>query len=179
LSTLYAAFLKGRSDPLPSLDIQYADYAAWQRTWMSESFLQAQGDYWKSALAGAPELLALPLDYPRPAEQAFAGASIGFVLEASQAQALHDLGRQHGTTRFVTFLAGWAALLSRLSGQDDIVIGTPTANRGRAEIEGLIGFFVNTLALRVNVSNDPTVAELLRRVKQHAMQAQENQDIPF
>lgn len=179
LNTLYAAFLEGRSDPLPPLDIQYADYAAWQRQWMSEGLLRARGDYWKNALSGAPELLALPSDYPRPAEQSFAGEKIDFVLDASQARALNALSLRQGTTRFVTLLAGWAALLARLSGQEDIVIGTPTANRGRAEIEGLIGFFVNTLALRVDVSSAPTVAELMQRVRDRALEAQENQDIPF
>jgi len=179
LNALYRALLEGGSDPLPPLDIQYADYATWQRKWMAGDLLRARGDYWRSALSGAPELLTLPLDYPRPAEQSFAGGRVDFVLDESQARALHTLSRRQGTTRFVTLLAGWAALLSRLSGQDDIVIGTPTANRSRAEIEGLIGFFVNTLALRVDVSNDPTVAELLQRVTNRALEAQDNQDIPF
>jgi amino acid adenylation domain-containing protein len=179
LNTLYAAFLGGHGDPLPPLHIQYADYAAWQGKWMSGDLLRAKGDHWKNFLSGAPELLALPLDHPRPAEQDFAGASIGFVLDTSLSQALNALSLRQGTTRFMTFLAGWAALLSRLSGQEDVVIGTPTANRGRAEIEGLIGFFVNTLALRVDVSSDPTVAELLQQVRERALEAQENQDLPF
>lgn len=179
LNTLYAAFLQGAVDPLPPLDIQYADYATWQKAWMSEDLLRAKGDYWKSALSGAPELLTLPLDHPRPKEQSFAGAKVDFLLDAAQAQALSALSQRHGTTRFVTLLAGWAALLSRLSGQEDVVIGTPMANRGRAEIEPLIGFFVNTLALRVDTSTAPTVAELLQQVRDRALEAQENQDIPF
>ncbi|MBM7119958.1 amino acid adenylation domain-containing protein [Dyella kyungheensis] len=179
LNALYAAFLKGADDPLLPLDIQYADYATWQKEWISGDLLRTKGDYWKNALSGAPELLTLPLDHARPDEQSFAGAKIDFALEASQARALGALSLRQGTTRFVTLLAGWAALLSRLSGQDDVVIGTPMANRGRAEIEQLIGFFVNTLALRVDLSNAPTVAEFLRHVSDRALEAQEHQDVPF
>lgn len=179
LNALYAAFVEGREDPLPPLNIQYPDYAAWQREWLAEDILRAREEYWKSALSGAPELLVLPSDHPRPAEQSFAGGRVDFVLDESQTQALNTLSLNQETTRFVTLLAAWAALLSRLSGQEDIVIGTPTANRGHAELEELIGFFVNTLALRVEVSSDSTVAELLQSVKNRAMEAQENQDIPF
>ena len=179
LNALYATFLAEQDDPLPPLGIQYSDYAAWQRKWMSQEWLRAKGEYWMRTLAGAPELLTLPLDHPRPPEQDFAGQSIRFALDESTARGLNELCLRQGTTRFVTLLAGWAALLARLSGQEDLVIGTPTANRGRAEIEGLIGFFVNTLALRLDVSNHPTVAELLQRVKGRALEAQDNQDIPF
>ncbi|RAP57228.1 non-ribosomal peptide synthetase [Oleiagrimonas sp. MCCC 1A03011] len=179
LNTLYAAFMDGRGDCLPPLEVQYADYAVWQHTGHSDDALRSGEDYWKEALSGAPECLALPLDHPRPAKQCYAGARVGFTLDTAQAKALNALSREQGTTRFVTFLAAWAALMSRLSGEEDIVIGTPSANRGRAELEGLIGFFVNTLALRVDVSNNPTVAELLHRVRDRALEAQEYQDIPF
>jgi len=179
LGTLYGAFRAGRPDPLPSLAVQYADYAAWQRRWVEGEVLRRQADYWKEALAGAPELLELPADHPRPARQDFTGASVGLVLDEALSAALKELSRRHGTTLHMTLLAAWAAVLSRLSGQDEVVVGTPTANRGREEIEGLIGFFVNMLALRVELSDAPTVAELLGRVKERALGAQQHQDIPF
>ncbi|MFN5014652.1 non-ribosomal peptide synthetase, partial [Bradyrhizobium sp.] len=141
--------------------------------------LARQGAYWKEALAGAPELLELPWDRPRPPEQNYAGAMVPVRLDAWLTGALKALSQRRGTTLYMTLLAGWAALLSRLSGQEDVVIGSPVANRGRAEIEGLIGFFVNTLALRVDVSGSPSVGELLARVKAQTVAAQEHQDLPF
>jgi amino acid adenylation domain-containing protein len=179
LSTLYAAFRRGEADPLPPLPVQYADYAAWQRRWLDGEVLREQGEYWKETLSGAPELLELPTDHPRPARRDHAGAAVGLELGEALTAGLKALGRRHGTTPFMTLLAGWAAVLGRLSGQDDVVVGTPTANRGRREIEGLIGFFVNTLALRVELSGSSTVAELLGRVKERALDAQRHQDIPF
>ncbi|HEX8695266.1 MAG TPA: amino acid adenylation domain-containing protein, partial [Longimicrobium sp.] len=179
LGALYAAYRRGGKDPLPPLAVQYADYAAWQRRWVDGEVLQRQADYWTHALAGAPELLELPTDHPRPARQDHAGATVALELDEELTAGLRALGRRHGTTLFMTLLAGWATVLGRLSGQDDVVIGTPTANRGRREIEGLIGFFVNTLAVRVDLAGAPTVAELLGRVKARALGAQQNQDIPF
>ncbi|MFL5383082.1 MAG: non-ribosomal peptide synthase/polyketide synthase, partial [Longimicrobiaceae bacterium] len=179
LSVLYGAFSRGEPDPLPPLPVQYADYAAWQRKWVDGEVLREQAEYWTQTLAGAPELLELPTDRPRPARQDHAGANVGVVLGEELTAGLKALGQRHGTTPFMTLLAGWAALLARLSGQDDVVVGTPSANRGRAEIEGLIGFFINTLALRVDLSGSPTVAELLGRVKERSLGAQQNQDIPF
>ncbi|HET7465003.1 MAG TPA: condensation domain-containing protein, partial [Longimicrobium sp.] len=179
LGALYAAFARGDADPLPPLPVQYADYAAWHRRWVQGEVLQRQADYWGQTLAGAPELLELPTDHPRPAKQDFAGASLDVELDEALTAALKTLSQRHGTTLFMTLLAGWAAVLARLSGQDDVVIGTPSANRGRSEIEGLIGFFVNTLPLRVDLSGAPTVAEVLGRVKGRALEAQANQDIPF
>ncbi|MBB4636051.1 non-ribosomal peptide synthetase [Longimicrobium terrae] len=179
LDALYAAFRAGEPDPLPELEIQYADYAVWQRTWVAGEALQAQADYWTRTLAGAPELLELPADHPRPARVDPAGAQFGIQLDGTLTAGLRALAQRHGTTPFMVVLAGWAAVLARLSGQDDVVIGTPTANRGRREIEGLIGFFVNTLALRMDLSGAPTVAELLGRVKERTLEAQQHQDIPF
>ncbi|MFL5537595.1 MAG: amino acid adenylation domain-containing protein, partial [Longimicrobiaceae bacterium] len=179
LGTLYGAFRAGRPDPLPPLAVQYADYAAGQRRWMEGEVLRRQADYWTQALAGAPELLELPTDRPRPARQDFTGASVGLVLDEAFSAALKELSRRHGTTLYMTLLTGWAAVLSRLSGQDDVVVGTPSANRGRQEIEGLIGFFVNMLPVRVALSGAPTVAELLARVRERALGAQHHQDIPF
>jgi amino acid adenylation domain-containing protein len=179
ISALYTAFSQGRPDPLPPLAIQYADYALWQRDRLQGDALQAQGAFWKAQLTGAPALLELPADRARPARQSYAGASVPLVLDAALTAGLKALGRKHGTTLFMTLLAGWAALLARLSGQDDVVVGTPVANRQRTEVEGLIGFFVNTLALRVKLEGDPTVAQLLAQVKAHTLDAYEHQDLPF
>src|SRR5215213_11658900 len=179
LGTLYDAFRRGAENPLRPLPIQYADYALWQRKWVDGEVLRQQAEYWKAALSGAPELLELPTDRPRPARQDHAGGLVGIDLGEELTAGLKALCQRHGTTPFMTLLAAWAALLARLSGQDDVVVGTPSANRGRAEIEGLIGFFVNTLALRVDLSGSPTVAELLGRVKARALEAQHHQDIPF
>jgi amino acid adenylation domain-containing protein len=179
LAALYAAFARGEPDPLPPLPVQYADYAAWHRRWVEGEVLRRQGDYWRATLAGAPELLELPADHARPARQDFAGASLKVELGEALTAALKSLGQRHGATLYMTLLAGWAAVLARLSGQDEVVVGTPSANRGRSEIEGLIGFFVNTLPVRVDLSGAPTVAEALGRVKARALEAQQNQDIPF
>ncbi|WP_155394568.1 condensation domain-containing protein, partial [Xanthomonas albilineans] len=179
LSLLYRAFVRGEADPLPPLPIQYADYASWQRQWLTGEVLQQQANYWREALSGAPVLLELPTDRPRPAQQDHAGAMLEVVIGPQQAQALKELSQRHGLTLYMTLLASWALLLLRLSGQDDVVIGSPAANRGRSESEGLIGFFVNTLALRVELSGSPTLAQLLASVKERALQAQAHQDIPF
>ena len=179
LSTLYKAFLHGESDPLPDLEIQYADYAVWQRKWMEGEILQQQADYWKNALAGAPALLELPTDHPRPAQQSFSGALAKLELNAQVTAGLKRLSRRHGVTLYMTLLAGWAVLLSRLSGQQDVVIGTPTANRHRLEVERLIGFFVSTLAVRMDLSDSPTVGGLLHQAREQVLAAQQNQDIPF
>ncbi|MEX3860283.1 amino acid adenylation domain-containing protein, partial [Paraburkholderia sp. BR10923] len=179
LSQLYRAFVAGEGDPLPPLAIQYPDYAAWQRQWLSGERLQSQAHYWRNNLSGAPARLALPTDRPRPAEQSFAGASVTVVIDADLTRDLKRLSRQHGTTLFMTILAAWAAVLSRLSGQDDLVIGVPSANRSRREVEELIGCFVNTLALRLDLSGEPSVAELLTRTRRSALGAQEHQDLPF
>ncbi|HVG45106.1 MAG TPA: condensation domain-containing protein, partial [Longimicrobium sp.] len=179
LSALYAAHREGRDAQLAALPVQYADYAAWQRRWVEGDVLREQAEYWTRTLAGAPPLLELPTDRPRPAEADHAGAGLLLELDAELTAGLKDLSRRHGTTLYMTLLSGWAAVLGWLSGQDDVVVGTPTAGRGRQEIEGLIGFFVNTLAVRVDLSGAPTVAELLERVKERALEAQRHQDIPF
>jgi amino acid adenylation domain-containing protein len=178
-SALYAAFSQGQPDPLPALPIQYADYAVWQRRWITGEVLQRQLDFWRDHLSGAPALLELPTDRPRPAVQDYAGAFFGFELDAELTGKLKALSQRHGTTLFMTLLAAWAALLARLSGQSDVVIGTPVANRHRAEIEPLIGFFVNTQALRVDLAGSPSVAQLLAQVRATALAAQTHQDIPF
>ncbi|HEX9938064.1 MAG TPA: condensation domain-containing protein, partial [Longimicrobium sp.] len=179
LGRLYAAFRAGGEDPLPPLPVQYADYAAWQRRWVQDQVLEAQAGYWTRTLSGAPQVLELPTDHPRPQRQDHAGASQRLTLDAELTAGLKALSRRHGTTLFMTLLAGWATVLGRLAGQHDVMVGTLTANRGRREIEGLIGLFVNTLALRVDLSEQPTVAQVLARVKARALEAQANQDIPF
>ncbi|WWE76483.1 amino acid adenylation domain-containing protein [Burkholderia gladioli] len=179
LQALYHAYLHGRPDPLAPLAIQYPDYAAWQRQWLTGERLQAQVDYWRDTLADAPVLLDLPTDRPRPAQQSFVGAHVPVRFDAELTQALRRLAQTHGVTPYMIVMAAWAAVLARLSGQQDIVIGTPSANRNRQEVEPLIGFFVNTLALRLDLSGAPDAATLLARVRQAALAAQDHQDLPF
>ncbi|SFH03173.1 amino acid adenylation domain-containing protein [Duganella sp. CF458] len=176
---LYEAFQAGQDDPLPALPIQYADYAAWQRTWLQGDVLQRHLAFWRGHLEGAPALLELPTDRPRPARQTYAGGHVELALGQDIAAGLRALAEQHGTTLFMVLLAGWAIMLARLSGQRDIVIGTPVANRQRTETEGLIGFFVNTLALRVRLDDVQTVSELLAAVKTATLDAYEFQQLPF
>jgi amino acid adenylation domain-containing protein len=179
LSVLYRAYLAGEGDPLPPLPVQYADYAAWQRRWLEGEVLQRQADYWKGALSGAPEMLELPTDRPRPAQQDLTGAVVMVSLDEALTDGLKALSRRHGTTLFVTLMAAWAATLARLSGQTEVVVGTPSANRGRREIEGLVGFFINTLAIRVDLSGAPSVGQLISRVAARALDAQQHEDLPF
>ena len=179
VSRLYSAFRSGQEDPLPELAMQYTDYAIWERQWMEGDELQQQCEYWKKALQDAPALLELPTDHVRPAQQDYKGDSEELALERRLTEDLKKLSWRQGTTLYMTLLAGWAALLSRLSGQTEVVIGTPVANRERVEIEGLIGFFVNTLPLRVDVSSGVTVKELLKRVKEVTLGAQQNRNLPF
>ncbi|CBW75453.1 Non-ribosomal peptide synthetase modules (EC 6.3.2.-) [Mycetohabitans rhizoxinica HKI 454] len=179
LSALYAASMGVQADALPPLSVQYPDYAAWQRQWLTGERLQAQSNYWRATLADAPVLLELPTDRPRPAQQSFAGAQVPVQIDASTTQALKRLSAEHGTTLFMTVLAAWSAVLARLSGQHDVVIGTPSAHRNHPQIEPLIGFFVNTLALRMDLSGEPDTAELLARVRRTTLDAQAHQDLPF
>ncbi|MES2936895.1 MAG: amino acid adenylation domain-containing protein [Pseudomonadota bacterium] len=179
LCALYAAHCAGKGDDLPPLALQYGDYAVWQRRWLSSSALAKHADYWRERLSGAPQLLRLPADRKRPAKQDYSGASIEVTLDAGLTGKLKALSLRQGTSLFMTIMAAWALVLSRLSGQQDLVIGTPTANRARTELEGLIGFFVNTLALRIDLSGGLSVAQLLERVKGVALEAQEHQDLPF
>ncbi|MCF7697693.1 non-ribosomal peptide synthetase, partial [Mycetohabitans sp. B2] len=179
LNTLYRAACDGQTDPLPALTIQYPDYAAWQRQWLSGERLQAQSEYWRTQLADAPVLLTLPTDRPRPAQQSFAGACVPIRIDAQTTRELKRLSQAQGATLFMTVLAAWSAVLARLSGQEDLVIGTASANRHHPQIEPLIGFFVNTLALRMDVSDEPSATQLLERVRRTALEAQAHQDLPF
>nr|WP_245399203.1 non-ribosomal peptide synthetase [Pseudomonas syringae] len=179
LSALYQAYLTGSHDPLPDLSVQYADYAAWQHRLLDSHVLQEQTDWWRSALAQAPALLTLPTDQPRPALQDYAGAVLPVCFDAQLTRQLKALSKRHGTTLYMTVLTAWAATLGRLAGQDQVVIGSPVANRMSAEVEGLIGLFVNTLALPVDLSGAPSVAQLLRKVRQLCLDAQARQALPF
>jgi arthrofactin-type cyclic lipopeptide synthetase C len=177
LSVLYGAYRAGEPDPLPALPIQYADYAVGQRQRLTGAVLERQSEYWRRTLAGAPGLLELPTDRARPAQQSFAGEVLELALDTELTRGLKALSRRHGMTLYMLVVAGWAAVLARLSGQAEVVIGTVVANRTRPEVEALIGFFVNTLALRVEVKG--SVAEMLERVKARALEAQEHQELPF
>ncbi|ELX07967.1 linear gramicidin synthase subunit C [Janthinobacterium sp. HH01] len=179
VAALYAAFAEQRPSPLPELPIQYADFAHWQRQWLSGEVLQRQLDYWQQQLGGAPTLLTLPTDRPRPAQQSHRGAVQGFALSPATTAALNTLSRQAQSTLFMTLTAAFNVLLSRYAGQDDICIGTPIANRNRAETEGLIGFFVNTLVLRTRVDADAGFLQLLEQVRGHTLDAYAHQDVPF
>ncbi|KAF9943507.1 hypothetical protein BGZ70_005864, partial [Mortierella alpina] len=179
ISQLYTAYCHGKSSRLTPLTIQYPDYAVWQRQWLSGDRLHAQSEFWRTTMSGAPVLLDLPTDKPRPPQQSFKGDHVPVVLDAQLTRALKQLSQKHGVTLFMTILSAWSAVMSRLSGQDDIVIGTPTANRGWQEIEPLIGFFVNTLAMRIDLSGEPSTSELLDRVRRSTLAAYANQDLPF
>ncbi len=178
VSVLYEAFSRGLPSPLPELTLQYADFASWQRQWLRGEALQAQLDYWKGRLAGVPAL-ELPTDRPRPAAPSVRGGSRSRVLPKSLLAEVQALSQQEGATLFMTLLAAFQALLHRDSGQEDFSVGTPIAGRNRSEVEGLVGFFVNTLVLRGDLSGDPSFRELLRRVKQVALEAYAHQDVPF
>nr|WP_282445111.1 non-ribosomal peptide synthetase [Pseudomonas sp. W2Jun17] len=179
LMALYQAFSHGQSDPLPLLPIQYADFAVWQRLWLSGEVLHRQSTYWQQTLAGAPALLTLPTDRPRPAQQDYAGSSVEVRLDERLTAGLKALSQRHGTTLYMTLMSAWASLLARLSGQPELVIDTPVANRTRTEVEGLIGLFVNTLALRIDTSGELSTEALLARVKALTLAAQAHQDLPF
>jgi amino acid adenylation domain-containing protein len=179
INALYRAFSANDTDPLPPLAIQYPDYAAWQRRWLSGERLHEHASYWKTQLNNAPTLLELPTDRPRPPSQSFAGARLPIRLDALLMRGLRRVSRLHGGTVFMTVLTAWSTVLARLSGQDDLVIGIPAAHRNRQELEGLVGFFLNTLALRIDLSDRPTVTELLGRVRRTVLAAQDHQDLPF
>ncbi|MET0398462.1 MAG: condensation domain-containing protein, partial [Longimicrobiaceae bacterium] len=179
VSALYGAFGRGEEPRLPELPVQYADYAVWQREWLRGDVLEAQIAFWKERLAGAPPLLEIPTDRARAAGQSPRAESHQLTLSSGVSRPLRELSRRAGTTLFMTLLAGWQALLSRYAEQEDVVVGSPISGRNRHEVEGLIGFFVNTLALRADVGGDPTWAELLGRVRAATLGAYDHQELPF
>ncbi|HET7460396.1 MAG TPA: amino acid adenylation domain-containing protein, partial [Longimicrobium sp.] len=179
LGALYAAYREGRGSPLPELPVQYADYAAWQREQLAGGVLDRQLAYWRERLADAPALLELPADHPRPAVQTYGGAKVPVELSPELLERLQALGRSEGATLFMTLLAAFQVLLSKYSGSEDIVVGTPIAGRTRSEVEALIGFFLNTLVLRTDLAGDPVFRETLRRVREVTLGAYAHQEVPF
>ena len=179
LTALYAAFVTGKPSPLPELPIQYADYAQWQRAWLQGDVLESQLAYWRRQLAGPLPVLELPCDRSRPAIQTFNGALRWFRVPKSVSQDLEALSHREGATPFMTLLAAFKVLLYRYTGQTDLVVGSPIANRNRVEIENSIGFFVNSLALRTVLSGDLSFREVLARVREVALGGYAHQDVPF
>ena len=179
LATLYEAFHQGRPSPLVELPIQYADYAAWQRRWFSGDIEASQLAYWRGQLTGAAQILDLPSDRPRPTVMSHRGAERRFTLPAELAGALRELSRKEGATLFMTLLAAFDVLLYRYTGQGDLSVGMPIANRSRTETEGLIGFFLNTLVLRASLADELSFRALLAQVKETCLGAYAHQDMPF
>ena len=179
VAALYGAYQAGAESALAELSIQYADYAAWQRKWLQGEVLERELSYWREQLAGAPAVLELPTDRPRPATPSQRGACQSLVLTAELSEALKQLSQREGVTLFMLLLAAFQVLLSRYSGQEEIVVGSPIANRNRSETEELIGFFVNTLVLRTRVAGEARFTEVLGRVREVCLGAYAHQDVPF
>jgi amino acid adenylation domain-containing protein/FkbM family methyltransferase len=179
VGTLYSAYVEGRPSPLPELELQYHDFAVWQRDWLSGNVLEQQLEYWRRQLGTDLPVLDIATDNPRPARPNFSGAIHSFNISQNVTLGLQSLSQREGVTMFMIVLAAWQTLLSRYSGQLDICVGTPIANRNRSEIEKLIGFFVNTLVLRTDLNGDPDFVEVLRRVKEVCLGAYAHQDMPF
>ena len=179
LATLYEAFLQGKPSPLPPLPVQYADYAIWQRGELRAGVLQAQLDYWKRQLGAGLATLELPADFQRPLAQTFRGAKLTRALSEELTTSLKDLSRREGVTLFMTLLASLNIVLSRYSGQEDIIVGSTIAGRNRPETDGLIGFFINALALRMDLSGNPRFVDLVKRAREVCLDAYTHQDVPF
>ena len=178
LSAIWSAFGQGRPSPLPELPLQYADFALWQREWLQGAVLDEQLSFWKKNLAGAP-VTELPHDFARPAIQSFSGAEHVFTLPNELSTALEQLCKRVGATLFMILLAAFQTLLHRYTGEEDIVVGSYIAGRNRVEVEGLIGFFLNSLVMRVDASGDPTFREMIARVRGGTLKAYAHQDVPF
>jgi len=176
---LYRAYSAGREPALPPLTIQYVDFAAWQRKWLASGELDRQLPYWKRQLAGAPPVLAFPADHRRRPGETVPGARSKLDLPKALIEGLERLSQSHGVTLFMTLLAAFNVLLARYTGQDDIVVGSPSASRNRSELHQLIGFFINNMVLRTDLSGNPTFIELLSRVREVTLRAYEHQDVPF
>lgn len=179
ISLLYMAFSTGAASPLPELPIQYADFAHWQQQWLTGEVLDTQLSYWQKQLEGAPAEINLPADYQRPAARTYRGARYSMALPADLAQSLRDLSQQEGVTLFMTLLAAFQILLAKYTGQKDIVVGSDIANRNVSATQEMIGFFVNQIVLRTDVSDDPDFLALLERVRDTALEAYAHQDLPF
>ena len=179
LSALYAALVEGREPMLPPLRFQYVDYAAWQRNWLAGEELEQRLGYWKKALAGAPTLLELPTDKPRPPVRTFQGTYREVHLGRERSDALNALCQREQVTPYMALLAAFGTVLARRAGQDEVVVGSPIANRLLPELEPLIGIFVNGLVLRVNLRGTPGFRELLRRVREETLGAYAHQEVPL
>ncbi|HYR07778.1 MAG TPA: amino acid adenylation domain-containing protein, partial [Longimicrobium sp.] len=179
MAALYEAYGDGRESPLAEPVLQYADYAVWQRQHLRGEVLERQVAWWREHLAGAPALLELPTDRPRPAVQTYRGANISFRLPGDLLERLDALALREGVTLYMLLLGAWQVLLGRYAGSDDVVVGSPAAGRTRRELEGLVGFFVSTLVLRTDLSGGPDFREVLRRVRRTTLGAYEHQDAPF
>ncbi|HJX28927.1 MAG TPA: amino acid adenylation domain-containing protein, partial [Thermoanaerobaculia bacterium] len=179
LAVLYSAAIEGRPSSLPELPFQYADFADWQRRWLRREVLEAQTDYWRRRMMGAPVRLELPLDHPRPAVQSFRGAHWRFTLPARLAGELESLGSRQAASLFMTLLAGFRALLARWTGQEDISVGSPVTHRDRIELEGVVGFFINTLVLRTDLSDATSFIGLLDQVREVVLSAHDHRELPF
>ncbi|MDZ7309484.1 MAG: amino acid adenylation domain-containing protein, partial [candidate division KSB1 bacterium] len=179
LGALYNAFRRGEPSPLPDLPLQYADYAVWQREWLSGENLERQVEYWRSALGDHPAPLQLPTDRPRPAIQTANGRRYHFAWPAALAEQVRAFSRQHQVTPFMTLLAAFKVLLQRYTGAQEIIVGSPTANRNHPGLEGIVGFFVNNLVLRTSLAGDPAFHEVLQRVRDVTLNAYAHQDVPF
>src|SRR5262249_53577818 len=179
LQVLYEAYREGGENPLEPLSVQYADFTLWQREWLDQGAVDAGVQYWREQLAGIPERLELPADRPRPVIQTFAADFHSIRLNAEKLAELKQLGQEHQASLYMTLLSGFAVLMSRYSGQDDIVVGSPIANRQEAQLEKLIGFFVNSLVMRVRLKAGESFSELLGDVRRATLEAYQHQDIPF
>ncbi|HKP74091.1 MAG TPA: condensation domain-containing protein, partial [Longimicrobiaceae bacterium] len=179
LLELYRARLAGRVAALPPLEVQFADFCAWQREWMNGDAARAQLDFWRRTLAGSPPVLELPTDRPRPAVQRYQGAAPRFRLSGEQFRRVREMAHAHGATPYMAMLAAFNVLLHRWSGQDDLSVGTGIAVRRQREVEGMMGMFVNSLVFRTDLSGEPTFRELLARVRRTTLDAYANQDVPF
>jgi amino acid adenylation domain-containing protein len=179
VSVLYESMSKGNGSPLPELEIQYADFAVWQREWLRGEVLEKELSYWKQRLEGAPPVLELFTGRPRPTIQSHRGELYSLTFSAELTGKLKELSRRHDVTLFMTLLAAFQLVLGHAAGQDDVVVGTDVANRNKLETEGLIGFFINQLVLRTDLSGNLSVRDLLRRVRETTLGAYEHQDLPF
>jgi len=179
LVELYTAFVQGRPDPLPPLPVQYPDYALWQHEQLARGRYDGDLEYWAGQLTGADPTLNVPLDRPRPASLTHDGASIEFTVSDATRERLEALGRNEGATLFMVLLTGYAAVLCRCGGQRDLTVGTPMSLRDRPELARVIGLFLNLIPLRIDASGDPSLRQLLRRVRQTALDAYAHRQVPF
>jgi amino acid adenylation domain-containing protein len=179
LTRLYESLARGEETPMQPLKVQYADYAVWHRRWLDGGVAEKQLDDWRKKLAGAPSRLDLPTDHPRPRVRSHLGDQVSLLIDQATRDGIHAVAREGDTTLFVGLLAAFTALLSRYAGQDDIVVGTPFAGRNRSELEGMVGYFINPLPLRIDLSGDPTFAELLGRARETTLDAFAKADVPY